>query len=526
MTSAHKGTMRTRPLAALSFLIAAVGLTACTAPSEDDGAEGQESNVTGGSSTVESPVLFLFDASGARDGAPTCAGAMLDEKIAVTAKSCAKEGMLAGRAEDKDGRGTRAKVTRVVVPTEADADIAVIHLDKSLGSARALITHMPLRDNYSVNAFAATDGKGFFSPEKNEASSIKGAILEESGKHGVLLPAKGSEICAGDIGAPVCSTGAMKILGWDIRGTCGLSGLVVGKAATAAPATQPAAQPGTQPATQAEAQPAAQTDPKTCSSEGWKIVQLGRYADFLKQQAPKAFQPLVIDKPVIRNFPYTPDGLWGFKTGGKVAKCTVETTQLAAIKANDTAKLAAKVSFDSLEKNAAPVGRVGIALKDKPTEVRWFAAKPLQAMSGTAFESSYEGLVTAAADGDYLVSFRASANGGETWTDCDKSLALKIGLETAPGETPPAQPGPTAPQSDPPATSNSDYSDPPADTSSSSEEDEAAAEELAPKKKKAESGGCAVSQSGTGAAGSSMLHLAGVMLGLGLVMRRRSGAKK
>lgn len=506
--------MRTRSLAALSFLIAAVGLGACAAPQEEgDEAEGQEANVTGGSSSVESPVLFLFDSGGTREAAPKCAGAMLDEKIAVTAKACAKEGMLAGRAEDKDGRGTRAKITKVRVPADADADIAVIELDKSLGGARALITHMPLRDNYSVNAFAATDGKGFFSPDKGEASSIKGAILEEAGKHGTILPAKGAEICAGDIGAPVCSTGATKIAGFDIRGTCGLSGIVVGKAVAASTATQPA--------TPAEA--------KECSSEGWKVVQLGRYADFLKQHAPKAFEPLVIDKPIIRRFPYVPDGLWGYKTNGKVAKCTVETTQLAAIKANDTSKLSAKVSFDSMEKNASAVGRVGIAQKDKPTEIRWFAAKPLQATKGAAFESSFEGLVTAAADGDYLVSFRASANGGETWSDCGAPLALRIGLETAPAETPPSQPpaGETTPQSEPPASSNSDYSDPPADTSSSSEEDPLGEEEDAPKKKKAsESGGCAVSQTGTGAAGSSMLQLAGMMLGVGMILRRRSGAKK
>jgi hypothetical protein len=462
MTSAHKVAMRTHSFAALSFLIAAVGLTACAPATEGDDAEGQESNVTGGSSSVESPVLFLFEAGGTREAAPKCAGAMLDDKIAVTVKACAKEGMLAGRAEDKDGRGTRAQITKVISPPDADAEIAIIELDKSLGGARALITHMPLRDNYSVNAFAATDGKGFFSPDKGEASSIKGAILEEAGKYGTLLPAKGAEICNGDIGAPVCSTGATKIAGFEIRGTCGLSGLVVGKAAAAAAAAEAPAQ-GTQlPATQAEA--------KECSSDGWKVVQLGRYADFLKEHAPKAFQPLVIDKLVVRRFPYTPDGLWGYKTGGNVAKCTVETAQLSAIKAKDISRLSAKVAFDSLEKNAAPVGRVGIASKDKPTEIRWFAAKPLNAMKGTAFETSFEGAVTAATDGDYLVSFRTSANGGETWTDCDKSLALKIGLETAPPETPPSTPpsGEATPQSDPPA----DYSDPSPDPYSSSSSDE------------------------------------------------------
>jgi hypothetical protein len=515
MTSAHKVAMRTHSFAALSFLIAAVGLTACAPAGVEDDAEGQESNVTGGSSSVESPVLFLFEAGGTRESAPKCAGAMLGEKIAVTAKACAKEGMLAGRAEDKDGRGTRAQITKIHVPAEADAEIAVIELDKSLGGARALITHMPLRDSYSVNAFAATDGKGFFSPDKGEASSIKGAILEEAGKFGTLLPAKGAEICNGDIGAPVCSSGATKIAGFDIRGTCGLSGLVVGKAAATAPAATT-----TQPATQADA--------KECSSEGWKVVQLGRYADFLKQYAPKAFEPLVIDKPILRRFPYTPDGLWGYKTGGKVAKCTVETAQLSAIKANDVSKLGAKVSFDSLEKNASPVGRVGIALKDKPTEVRWFAAKPLTELKGTAFEASFEGAVTAAVDGDYLVSFRTSANGGETWTDCDKSLALRIGLETAPAETPPSTPpaGETAPQSQPPA----DYSDPSPDPYASSSEEESALgseeEEAAPKKKASDSGGCAVAQTGSQSTGSSMLHIAGAMLGLGMILRRRSGAKK
>src|SRR5437762_2348277 len=141
MTLDYTKAMRTRLLAALA--VSALSLVACAAQEADD-AESQDSNVTGGSGSVESPVLFLFDANATATTAasPKCAGAMLGDKVGVTAKACAKEGMIVGRAADKDGRGKHAKITKVITPDAADADIAIIQFDTSLGGTRALLTHL------------------------------------------------------------------------------------------------------------------------------------------------------------------------------------------------------------------------------------------------------------------------------------------------------------------------------------------------------------------------------------------------
>ncbi len=514
MTFEHKRAMRSRSIVALSFFFAATSLGACAAPQGDD-AEGQESNVTGGSSAIESPVVYLFDGAAAA-GAPKCAGAMLGDKVAVTAKACAKEGMLVGRATEKDGRGTRAKITKVYVPEDAGADIAVVDLDKALGGTNAVITHMPLRAGYAVNGVADADGKGLFSPDEGEASSVSGSILEEDATHGVIVPKQGSEICDGDLGAPVCSSTGAKIGSFNVMGTCGLSGLVVGRAA---------------PAPQA----ATGEDASACSGGAWKVAQLGRYADFLKQHAPKAFEPLRIDKPVLRNLAYAPEGLWGYKTNGDVAACTITTATLSPIAAKTaSAKLGAKVSFANMDKKAAAWGRFGIAKKSDPKAMRWLPAKAIAPTKGTSFETSFEGIVTAEEEGDYLVAFRASANGGESWIECDvdgiengfssdKTVALRVGLADAPPETPPSEE--TTPQDTSPST-DPGYSDPPSDSSSSSSGetlgsgDEGDEDDDVPAKKKASESGCSVGRAG-GAGGSSALGLAGTLLALAFGARRR-----
>lgn len=505
----------------LPFLVAAAGLVGCAAPTADDGADEQTQDVTGGSSSIESPVAFLFE-SAAANAAPTCAGAMLADKFAVTAKSCAKEGLLLGRAADKDGKGTRAKVIKVHTPPGADADIAVVELDRAIKGTHALITHMPLRGGYAVNAFAATDGKGLFTPDKNEASSITATMIDETATHGSIVPAKGSEICVGDIGAPVCSSVGGKIAGYNLYGTCGLSGLVVARADVAA--ADPAADP------------AAADAAKPCSGGAWKVTQLGQHAAFLKTFAPKAFQPWFIDKPIVRNYPYyTPEGLWGYKTKGEVTACTVDAQKLVDTKPGAaSAKMNATVAFAGMEKNAAAWGRFGIAPKSAPTKMRWLPAQKLGNAKGAAFATSFEGVVSAAAAGDYVVAFRASANGGETWTTCDtdgiengfdpdQALSLKVVDPSAPSTTPtetPAEPPPSSPSS-----SEGTYSDPPA-TEGESESDPGEEymadpdDEVTPKKEASDNQGCSMSTSsplGT----SSSLPIAGVLLGLAAVMRRR-----
>ncbi len=513
----------------LSLAAGSMGLAGCAAPAADDGAEDQTQHVTGGTSAVESPVVFLF-ASAGKDAAPACAGAMLSDKFAVTAKACAKEGLAVGRAYDKDGHGARAKVAKVHLPDGADSDIAVVELDKDLKGTNAVITHMPLRGGYAVNAFAATDGKGLFSPDKNEASTVAATIIDESETHGSLVPAKGTEICDGDIGAPVCSSTGGKVAGFNLYGTCGLSGLVVSRAT---PAAAPAGAGAGAGAAGAPADPT----PK-CSAGAWKVAQLGQHKAFLSKFAPKAFQPIVIDKPIIRNFPFAPDGLWGYKTKGDVKTCKIETTSITDINLGAaSSKMTAKVAFAGMEKNATPYGRFGFALKSAPTKMRWMPAKALSPANGAAFESQFEGIVAPSTAGEYIVAFRASANGGETWTSCDtdgiengfsaeKALVLKVTDPSAPvtpTTTPPK--GNEPPTSTTPQSTEPPYTDP--GTSGESGEigngtgETTPEDEAAPKSKSSEeNGGCSVSTTSS-KSGTSSLAMAGILLGLAAVVRRR-----
>lgn len=519
---------------ALSVLLAS--LAACAAPTEDD-ADEQTANVTGGSSKVESPTVFLFEES-ARE-TPKCMGALVADTFAVTMKSCAKEGMTLSRAKGKDA----VKVKAVHVPEEEDAEIAVVELDKAIKGTHARITHMPLRSGYAVNGVAAKDGSGLFAADEGDASQIQGSMIEETALYGAIKPKTGSEICAGDLGAPVCSTTGTKLFGIKIVGTCGLSGLIT--APTEAPA-QAAAQNLAEEG-EGQQQGPAQTEPQQgenapeplrCSDRPWKVVQIGRYAEFIKQYAPRAFEPLRIDKPILRNIRYVPEGLWGYKTGGTVKSCKIDTTTLATTAPGAASPaITATVSFEDMQERAAAWGRFGIAPKSDPTNIKWLPAKPLGETRGKAFEAKFEGVVSAETEGDYVVAFRASANGGETWIECDTDgiengfdIANGISLKVAPVEpstepSSPSEPPPsTSPQDAPPsADEGNGYSDPPPYTSDEEEytgpdDDEEEEAVFGQGKKKSDSGGC--SASGATPA-SSGLPLLGVLVGLAALTRRR-----
>ena len=528
---------------ALALSCALAGSLVACAPSEEDDVEDSQHDVTGGTSAIESPVVYLFDAVQTDTVAPKCAGALLGAKVAVTAKACAKTGLFIGRAADEDGKGARAKITAVHVPDGAAADIAVVELDREIGGTHAVITHAPLRDGYAVNGIASADGKGFFDPDKGEASSIVGRLTSETEMHSTIFPAKGSEICAGDIGAPVCSSTGTKIAGFNVFGTCGLSGLIIGPEAAAAPAqSSPKAAGENERQRPGQEVPAAEGGGAAeCSAGAWKVAQLGRYADFLREYAPEAFAPLVIDKPILRNFPYAPPGLWGYKTGGNVAACKIETAKLDPVAAGTEAKLTAKVTFANLQQRSAPFGRFGIASKSAPTKMRWLPARATTDAKAQSVELTFEGGVTAVADGDYVVAFRASANGGEEWTQCDtdglengfsveKMLSLKVGAGDEPAEETPGnakpQDAPPPPDSSAGDSSASDYEDPPStddDLSDSSEDDSSDSfgedEPTVGKKRKSSSSGCSASPSG-GTAGTG-LPMLGILLGVGAFIRRR-----
>ncbi len=535
-------------LLGVPFLVLATGLVAC-APAEEENADEAGQNLAGGSGSVESPTVLLFEASaptGTQAGAqgsaalPKCAGALVAAKVAVTAKSCAKQGMVVGRAADKDGKGTRATIRAVHVPEGADADIAVIEIDKEIGGTHAVLTHAPLREGYTVSSFAAVDGNGFFSPERGEAASVGGRLVSETELHSTLFPNKGTEICSSDVGAPVCSSTSAKIFGYELRGTCGLSGLVIGPEAS----TPAAAGTTTTPTTGGTAATA-----PTCSGNGWKVAQLGRYADFIRRFAPEAFQPIKV-----RLLPdVVPQGLWGYKTGGNVASCKIETTTLAPLEVGKDAKVTAKVTFSALQQRSAPVGRIGIAPKGAPTQMRWLASRLTPGTrNGTSLTATFEGIVSAAEVGDYIIGFRTSANGGEAWTQCDvdgidngfevdKLLSLQVVTQVPPqGTTPPAGGGTTPPSTSPPASETTTQSEPPAATPPSAEADsyddsasydssyddsvgdtdsEDEGDLPVGKKKKKSSESCSASPVGT--AGTSGLPLLGVLLGLAAVARRR-----
>ena len=495
---------------ALPLLAATLALGACAAPTEGDDATGDTSqDVTGGSNAIESPVVFLFDKTAPSTAAPLCAGALISDTMVVTAKACVKDGatLVVGRAADKDGRGTHANVKAAHPSEDKNAEVIVLEIDKSMKGMHAVITHTPLRDGYTVNAFAATDGQHFWSPDKGEASSVDGSLTEETDTVASISPAKGQEICDGDMGAPVCSSVGGHLAGYDLPGgTCGLGGLIT-----------------------ARVDPTSTGTTKGCSGSAFKVVKLGQYHDYLAKYAPGAFQPLKIDVALLSWLPaYAPDGLWGYKTKGDITACTLGTTALSALKPGvPTGKLNAKVSFANMDKKAAPYGRFGIALKTDPTNMRWLPAARLDDATGTKFDSSFEGTVNAAKNGDYIIAFRASANGGETWTQCDtdgiangfsadKAIALTVTDATTTTPTPDSTtPQTTTPPSDPPATSGEeatqdDGSQYPTVNDPSADEPTA--------KPKTESGGC--SQTGSSSPLGSSLPILGAVFGL-LALKRK-----
>jgi MYXO-CTERM domain-containing protein len=522
--------MRNARLGFLLFLTASATVLACGAGADDESGD-QDQAVVGGSEHVESSVVYLFETKDAK--VPRCAGALLSETIAVTARPCAKVGMMLGRAMEGDGKKTQALAKAIHVPEGADPDIAVIELDRPLKGSYALVTHAPLQKGYKVNGVATLDLRWWQpGPDQGEVASVDGELVSETEMHGALIPAKGTQLCLEDIGAPVCSSTAYHAGSFEIRGTCGLAGIVV-----AAPEL-PAQTPGV-------AAPSA-LNKEGCSPGAWKMAQLGRHAEFLKRFAPKAFQPLTFEgNLLLENFPYVPDGLWGYKSSGEVASCKIETPKLEEAVVNTDVKVAARASFKNMAEKAVAYGRFGIAPRSAPNNVRWMPAKAtIDKAKGNskAFDASFEGVVRADRDGDYVVLFRATANGGETWTPCDgdpaepkfepeKAPPLKVGVIPGSEPTPPATadggaPVPANGAAPTSPTASSDYSDEdpaadsPADPPSGSGPGSTPDAVASKKKKKAAASGCSASPSG-GSPSGPLLPALGVLLGLSALRRRR-----
>jgi MYXO-CTERM domain-containing protein len=389
-----------------------------------------------------------------------------------------------------------------------------------------------------VTATQSGSNGSFFMPQKGDPSSINGRLLSETDTQSLLQPDQGSQICAGDIGAPVCSSTRSNFGGTDVSGTCGLAGVILGPANAATLAD------GGIPADAGAS--VTMVDGVRCSGNAWKVAQLGRHAAFIKQFAPEAFKPITVDNGFFGFGASTavPDGLWGYKTSGDVKTCQLTTTTLPPTAVNSPVSLAATVSFANMQQNAVGVGRFGIAPANAPTQMTWFAANGT-GKRNKSYTATFNGTIAGSTDGDYVVAFRASANGGETWTECDgdgmangfdpsKALPLKVGAGgpvggTAPTTTTTLPDGGTAtttPSSTTPSTdvsSSNSSSDP--GPSDSTGDDSDAGTTAAPKKKKS---GCATSPVGTGSDPTHAPAYAGfgLVLGLAALLRGRRRATR
>jgi hypothetical protein len=512
----HAAKLRTASsLFLTALLVACAGGCAASADDVGDGSQ----DIVGGNDTVESPTVYLFDSA----GNAKCAGVLINDTFAVTAKACAQEGMTVARAIGSST--SRATVTSVNVPDGADADIAVVELNRAIGGTHAVITHVPLRDGYTINGISSVGGTGLGTVK---AASVRAQMISETELHGSIIASRGSQICGDDIGAPVCSSVRATVDGIDVLGTCGLAGIIVGPPESATPAAT------TPTTTTTGTTPTAPTTPPAkvgCVDGPWKVAELGRHAEFLRRFAPEAFSPLQVDQAWTGMQTIIPEGLWGYKSNGSIRSCKIATQTLDAIAPNAEAKLTATVTFGSMQERSAPYGRFGLAPKTAPQQVRWFPAQAPGTPRGTSFDMTFSGSVVSERDGDFIVLFRTSANGGETWTQCDsdgidngvsvdKMLPLKVGAGDAATTTPtstPASPTTAPAATDPQPTAET----PPGGNDSPSGETPPGADDKSKTKdtKKKKASGCAASPLPT--SGGTSLPLLGVALGLGALVRRR-----
>lgn len=419
-----------RSAVALLLLSSSVVVVACTAEGED--ASSQTANATGGDQQAEASFLHVF-APG--EATPVCAGAILAEKAIVVPRSCVRDNLQVGLASRGDSplSFNKAKVTKVHVPATGPADIAVLEIDKKLVSSANLVTRAPLRGGYTIFARQSVSD-GIFGNPVGATTQMPGTFLYMTDTQATMAPKAGTKLCKRDLGAMVCSsTEPTGIFGGGPRDRCGLAGIVV-------------------------APPEGGTlDANECSGEGWLVAPLGLYAEFLKPFAPKLFSPIV-DSSIFGSSTFVPEeGIWGYDSAGNVKTCELTTPKLDPAKKNVKQVVRGKASFDGMAKHAEAVGQFGIAKKSAPNVITWVPTTRGSLVKTAAFDDTFTTDIGAAADGEYIVTLRISANGGETWTRCDdptKPLALAVG-DGAPG----ASDAGTAPPPPPPADAGAAKSD-------------------------------------------------------------------
>jgi hypothetical protein len=408
-------------------------MAACSAAGTDD-ADSQAANATGGTTQDEASFLHVFAAN---EETPVCAGAIIADKAIVVPRSCVRDNLEVGLASRGDNpfSWNKTKVTKIHIPERGPADIAVLEIEKQLASSANLVTRAPLRAGYTI--FARQSVKdGIFGNPVGYTTQMPGALLTATETQATILPQTGAKLCMRDLGAMVCSsTESTGLLGLGPRDRCGLAGIVV-------------------------APPDSGTlDLDECSGEGWKIAPLGLYADFLKQFAPKLFNPIV-DSHIFGTSTFVPDGLWGYDSAGDVKSCELSTPKLDPAKKNVKQLVRGKASFEGMGGHAEAIAHFGIAKKNSPNVITWIPAQRGSLVKATAFDDKFTADVGAAVDGDYLVTLRISANGGESWKRCDdatKPLSLTVGDSSAPTNPPTI----AADAGAPPPPSGSDAGAPP-----------------------------------------------------------------
>jgi hypothetical protein len=391
----------------LSLLLSSAAVVACSTAA--DVADAQSANATGGDAQDQASFLHVFAPT---DEQPICAGAIIAEKAIVVPRSCVRDGLEVGLASrgDKPFAFNKAKVTKVHVPENGPADIAVLEIEKKLASSANLVTRYPLTDGYTVFARQSVDD-GFLGNGVGTTTQISASFLYMTDTQATMQTKSGTSLCERDLGAIVCSsTVSTGLLGGGPRDRCGLAGIVVAPPDGAA------------------------LDANGCTNGTWKVAPLGIYREFLSQFAPKLFAP-IIDASLFGSSTYAPENLWGFDSAGTVKSCSLETTALDAVKKNEKQLVRAKASFTGMAKHADAVAHFGLARKKAPNLITWIPSTRGTLVKTTAFDDSFTADMGAAFDGEYIVSVRISANGGESWTRCDdpaKPLALNVGENAAP----------------------------------------------------------------------------------------------
>lgn len=411
------------------LLLSSSVVVACSAAESSDG-DSQAESATGGSVQDEASFLHVFSPT---QDQPICAGAIIADKAIVVPRSCVRDDLQVGLASrgDHPFGFNKAKVTKVHIPERGPADIAVLEIEKKLASSANLVTRAPLRDGYTIFARQSVDD-GIFGNPVGYTTQMPGALLTATETQATLLPAQGTKLCMRDLGAMVCSSAeSTGLLGLGPKDRCGLAGIVV-----AAPE-------------------GGVLDGNECSGEGWKIAPLGLYADFLKQFAPKLFDKIV-DSSIFGTSTFVPDGLWGYDSAGNVKSCELSTTKLDPAKKNVKQTVRGKASFEGMGGHAEPVAHFGIAKKSAPNVITWIPSQRGSLAKTVAFDDTFTTDIGAALDGDYIVTLRISANGGESWKRCDdatKPLGLAVGdSATAPANPPPTVAADAGSPPPPPAT--------------------------------------------------------------------------